>query len=104
MASKEKKTRSRAATTIREEGRAHGALAGREPGAVCVEIPAAVYIQLCAGARLVADSTDAYFAKMWESEIEGLLDVAQIETGKREIPMTRHERRAFERLRETSRA
>ena len=73
-------------------------------GAVCVEIPAAVYIQLCAGARLVAGSTEAYFAKMWESEIEGLLDVAQAETGKREIPMTRHERRAFERLRETSRA
>jgi len=42
MASKEK-TRARAATTIREEGRAHGALAG------CVKIVTALNVAMSAG-------------------------------------------------------
>lgn len=67
------------------------------PCAVHLEIPADVYIKLCAGARLVADSTEEYFTKMWEAEIEMLLDVAQNQTGKREIPLTRHERAALAR-------
>ena len=68
-----------------------------EPRAVTLEISADVYIILCAGARLVADNTEDYFGEMWNSEIEALLDVAQNETGKREIPLTRHERAALAR-------
>ena len=67
------------------------------PCFVSEDIPAAVYIQLCAGARLVADSTEDFFGELWRSELEALLDVAQNETGKREIPLTRHERAALAR-------
>lgn len=35
---------------------------------------------------------------MWETQIYALLDVAQSDTGKREIPLTRHERAALDRL------
>ena len=68
-----------------------------KPLPASVEIPPAVYIRLCAGARLVADNTEDYFGEMWNSELEALLDVAQNETGKREIPLTRHERAALAR-------
>lgn len=68
-----------------------------EPCAASLEIPADVYIKLCAGARLVADNTEDFFEELWNSKIEALLDVAQNETGKREIPLTRHESAALAR-------
>jgi len=48
------------------------------------------------------EKLDDYFRQLFESELEALLEVAQSETGKREIPMTRHERAALERLRRGS--
>lgn len=69
-----------------------------------VEIPAKEYILLCAGSRLVRNGVKDFFAELWRSEIDALLDVAEAETGRREIPLTRHERAALERLRETSEA
>ena len=71
---------------------------------VSVHIPAATYIKMLAGSRLVmgdGEKPEDYFRQLFESELEALLDVAQSETGKREIPMTRHERDALERLRGT---
>ena len=70
-----------------------------------VRISPALYIQLCAGARLVmgeGEKVDDYFAQLFRGELDALLDVAQSETGRREIPMTRHERAALESLRRGS--
>ena len=67
-----------------------------------IPIPNDVYLQLCAGARLVmgdGETVDDFFAQMFQTELEALLDVAESETGKREIPLTRHERAALDRLR-----
>ena len=64
-------------------------------------IPADVYILLRAGARLVRDNFDAFLEELWEAEISALLDVAESETGKREIPLTRYERAAIDRIRAT---
>ena len=72
-----------------------------------IPIPNDVYLQLCAGARLVlgdGETLDDYFAQLFRGELDALLDVAQSETGKREIPLTRHEKAALERLRGTPRA
>ena len=66
-----------------------------------VTIPADVYILLQAGARLLFDNFDAYLADILHGELESLLDVAERETGKREIPLTRHERAALDRIRAT---
>ena len=66
-----------------------------------IEIPADVFILLRAGARLVRDNFDAFLADMFQGELEALLEVAEGETGKREIPLTRHERAALERIRAT---
>ena len=63
-----------------------------------VTIPADVYIRLCAGARLLGFTSGEFSADLWKSEISALIDVAQSDTGKREIPLTRHERAAPERL------
>ena len=62
-----------------------------------VEIPAREYILLCAGSRLVRNGVKDFFAELWRSEIDALLDVAESETGKREIPLTRHEKAALAR-------
>lgn len=70
---------------------------GGVPDNALVEIPAKVYILLCAGSRLVRDSVEDFFAELWQTEIDALLDVAQSETGRREIPMTRHEKAALAR-------
>lgn len=61
-----------------------------------------LYLQLCAGARLVMDDGETiedFFAELFRCEIEALLDVAQSETGRREIPLNRYERAAIDRLR-----
>ncbi len=70
----------------------------------CVAVPAAAFIQLVAGARLVRNSLEDYFADLWQGEIDAFLDLAEADTGVREIPLTRYERAALERLHETSRA
>lgn len=62
-----------------------------------VSIPAAIYIKLVAGSRLVLDNFDEFLTELWNAEISGLLDVTQSDTGKREIPLTRHERAALEK-------
>ena len=54
---------------------------------------------LKAGARLAGfASFEDYFRDIVRIEIESLLDLAETETGKREIPLTRHERAALERI------
>lgn len=65
---------------------------------VNVDIPADAYILLSAGSRLVRDDFGAYLSELWRSEISSLLDVVEEDTGKREIPLTRHERAALKRL------
>lgn len=56
------------------------------------------YILIKAGARLVRGSSEDYARELIQSEIESLLDVAENKTGRREIPLTRHERAALERI------
>ena len=64
-----------------------------------VHVAADVYILLKAGARLVSDNFDEFLAEVFQHELEALLDVAETDTGKREIPLTRYERAALDRLR-----
>ena len=67
-----------------------------------IPIPNDVYLQLCAGARLVlgdGETINDFFADMFDAALVGLLDKAAEVTGKREIPLTRHERAALDRLR-----
>lgn len=59
---------------------------------------------LNAGARLLGQTFEEYWDGVIEGLFDTLLDVAEQKTGKREIPLTRHERAALERLRETSEA
>lgn len=59
---------------------------------------------LNAGARLLGQTFEEYWDGVIEGLFDTLLDVAENETGKREIPLTRHERAALERLRGASRA
>ena len=66
-----------------------------------VQIPADVYILLRAGARLVRDNFDEYLAELFRDELDALVDIAQEQTGRREIPLTRYERAALERIRAT---
>lgn len=67
---------------------------------VCVEVPAADYIMLVAGARMLGhDDFDEFLAEIWRSERVSFQDFAASQLGKCEVPMTRQERRAFERLR-----
>lgn len=65
---------------------------------VSVTIPAATYIMLLAGARLIRNNLEGYFEELFNGEISAMLDVAQADTGKREIPLTRHERAALDKL------
>ncbi len=66
-----------------------------------IAVPADMYILLQAGARLLFDNFDAYLADILHGELESLLDIAERETGKREIPLTRYERAALDRIRAT---
>ena len=65
---------------------------------VAIRIPAAVFLQLFAGSRLVSDTFDGYVEDLCRADIGMLKDIAEQETGKREIPMTRHEKAAMARL------
>jgi len=65
---------------------------------VSVTIPAAMYIKLFAGSRLVRDSFSGVMDELFNCEISALLDVAESDTGKREIPLTRHERAALDAI------
>ena len=72
---------------------------GANDESASVRIPMGIFIKLCAGARLVGfDSIDDFFADLWDEEMRALADVAESETGKREIPLTRQERAALERI------
>lgn len=68
-------------------------------GRMSIPMGADDYILLLAGARLLEMTPDEMFADWVGSEIEALLDVASSETGKREIPLTRYERAAVDRIR-----
>ena len=57
---------------------------------------------ITAGARLAGNTLDEHLAGMFRREIDILLDTAETKTGRREIPLTRHERAAMERLRMAS--
>ena len=66
-----------------------------------IRIPNDVYLQLCAGARLVlcdGETVNDFFADMFDAALVGLLDKAAEVTGKREIPLTRHERAALAKI------
>ena len=82
------------------EDRRRGAIASNiaHPLAPRVEVPEATFIKLQAGARLLGYSWGEYLAELWRGELEALLDYAQSETGKAEIPLTRQERAALARL------
>ena len=57
------------------------------------------YLLLTAGARLAGyDSFADYVQGLIHCEIEALLETAESKTGNREIPLTRHERAALERI------
>jgi hypothetical protein len=56
------------------------------------------YILLNAGARMLGLSERDYWAEVIDAQKAALLDMAERETGKREIPLTRHERAALARL------
>lgn len=83
------------------EDRRRGAIASNiaHPLAPRVEVPEATFIMLQAGARMLGYTTwREYLAELWRGELEALLDYAQSETGKKEIPLTRQERAALARL------
>ena len=65
---------------------------------VSIKISATDYILLEAGARFMGYTFDEYVADMVQGEISAFIDAAESETGKREIPLTRHERAALDRL------
>ena len=65
---------------------------------VSIRISADIYIKLVAGSRLVRGTFDGYVNGLFNSEISALLDVAESDTGKREIPLTRHERAALDAI------
>ena len=72
-----------------------------------IPIPNDVYLQLCAGARLVlgdGETINDFFADMFDAALVGLLDKAAEVTGKREIPLTRYERAALDRIKREARA
>ena len=82
------------------EDRRRGAIASNiaHPLAPRVEVPEAMFIKLQAGARMLGYTWGEYLAELWRGELEALLDYAQSETGKAEIPLTRQERAALARL------
>lgn len=61
----------------------------------CATIPNGVFVLLMAGARLVGRTEDEFFDELWEEEITAFLELAEVQTGKREIPLTRYERAAL---------
>ena len=64
---------------------------------VCIEDADRIF--LAAGARLAGfDSFDDFIRDLIRSEREALVDIALKETGKAEMPFTRHERAALARL------
>ena len=73
------------------------------PDGVSVTIPAATYIMLLAGVRLIRSNFEGYFEEFFNGEISAMLDIAQADTGKREIPLTRHERAALDKLEASAR-
>ena len=72
-------------------------------GLCTVAISADRLIMLQAGSRLVrgeGETFDDFCVDLFDAEISALMDAAECETGKREIPLTRHERRALAALAE----
>ena len=82
----------------RDRRRSH-IMFGAHDESASVSIPADVFIRLQAGARLVGfDTFDDFLDDLWHGEAQALLDFALSETGKRELPLTRHERAALQRI------
>ena len=72
-----------------------------------ISVPVDVYILLKAGARLVladGETVNDFFADVFDAALVGLLDKAAEVTGKREIPLTRYERAALDRIKREARA
>ncbi len=63
-----------------------------------VTIPAELLILTTAAARFMERPTDAFVREACESFIDATLDIVRSETGKRELPLTRHEKAALERI------
>ena len=83
----------------RREAIHDGAMDAKIPHSI--PISAESMLMLEAGSRLVlgkGETLNDYLAKLIEREISALQDAAESETGKREIPLTRHERAALDRL------
>lgn len=83
----------------RREAIQSGAMDAATPHTLSVD--AETMIMLEAGSRLVrgdGESFGDYLAVVFQGVVDSLLDVAERETGKRELPLTRHERAALSRL------
>ena len=63
-----------------------------------VTIPAELLILTTAAARFMERPTDAFVREACEAFIEATLDMVKRETGKRELPLTRHEKAALEQI------
>ncbi len=63
-----------------------------------ISIPADALIMLEAGMRFMGYTPDDFAEQLVQSQISVCLDLAECETGKREIPLTRHERAALDRI------
>ncbi len=63
-----------------------------------VRVSPAMFIKLQAGARMLGYTWSEWLDQLWSGELEALLDYAESETGKRELPFTRQERAALARL------
>ena len=87
------------ADRIRKERRGAISRAGSDAKTVMQLVPMteAEFIQLNAGARLLGQTFEGYWDGVIEGLFDTLLDVAEQKTGKREIPLTRHERAALAR-------
>ena len=83
----------------RREAIQSGAMDATTPHTLSVD--AETMIMLEAGSRLVrgdGESFGDYLAVVFQGVVDSLLDVAERVTGKREIPLTRHERAALDAI------
>ena len=85
---------------IRKERREAISLSSLDARAATMPVPMteADFILLNAGARLTGQTFDEYWDGVVVGLLDAMLDEAEGQTGKREIPLTRHERAALDRL------
>ena len=67
-------------------------------GFTAARLPSSLAILAEAAARFMGQDFDEFVAEAVEAQIQGARDVCQQETGTYDLPLTRHERAALERL------